>query len=281
MRMRQNQRLFGYLAVILVSVLISLGLVYALNPGQAGSSKTESALDRILRTGVLRAAVPASGGLPYATRDANGNMVGYLPDVWAELAKSMGVKLEMVDTPDASRIPFMQAGQLDVAHGTITLKRAQAVSFSNPINVDGTTAAVLKSSGITSYDQAQGKRVATITGGSGEAVAAKVFPNATITHVDGSGTALQALKSGQVDVIVDNYTYLQAAAQDDPSILVLTTASVEPAGLMTPYGDSQWSNYLNYFLNDFWGSGVSTCGCGKDIYVKWFKAEPLLVVPNY
>lgn len=279
--MRKNQPLLSYLAIVLASVVISVGLVYAINPGQAGASKTESALDRVMSNGVLRAAVPASGGLPYATRDASGEMIGYLPDVWAALAESMGVKLEMVDTPDSSRIPFMQAGQLDIAHGTITLERAQAVSFSNPINVDGTTAAVMASSGITSYEQAQGKRVGTISGGSGEAVATKLFPTATITHVDGSGTALQALKSGQVDVVVDNYTYLQAAAQDDPGILVLETASVEPAGLMAPYGDTQWTQYLNYFLNDYWGSGVSTCGCGHDTYVKWFKAEPLPVVPAY
>jgi polar amino acid transport system substrate-binding protein len=279
--MRQNRRIFEYVAVILISVIVTLGLVYALKPGQTTATSAESALDRVLRTGVLRAAVPASGGLPYATRDASGNMIGYLPDVWAELAKSMGVRLEMVDTPDASRIPFMQAGQLDVAHGTITLMRAQAVSFSNPINVDGTTAAVLKSSGITTYEQAQGMRVATISGGSGEAVATKLFPTATVSHLDGSGTALQALKSGQVDVDIDNYTYLAAAAQEDPNILVLPTAAVEPAGLMVPYGDSAWAAYLNYFLNDYWGPGVSTCGCGHDTYVKWFKAEPLPVVPTY
>lgn len=279
--MRQNRKIFEYLAVILVSVLITLGLVYALKPGQTTAASTESALDRVIRTGVLRAAVPASGGLPYATRDASGNMIGYLPDVWAELAKSMGVRLEMIDTPDASRIPFMQAGQLDVAHGTITLMRAQAVSFSNPINVDGTTAAVLKSSGITTYEQAQGMRVATISGGSGEAVATKLFPTATISHFDGSGTALQALKSGQVDVVIDNYTYLAAAAVEDTNVLVLPTAAVEPAGLMTPHGDTTWAAYLNYFLNDYWGPGVSTCGCGHDIYVKWFNAEPLPVVPSY
>lgn len=279
--MRQNRKIIEYVAVILAAVLITLGLVYALKPGQATSTTTESALDRVIRTGVLRAAVPASGGLPYATRDASGTMIGYLPDVWAELAKAMGVRLEMVDTPDASRIPFMQAGQLDVAHGTITLMRAQAVSFSNPINVDGTTAAVLVSSGITTYEQAQGKRVATISGGSGEAVATKLFPTATVSHLDGSGTALQALKSGQVDVDIDNYTYLAAAAQEDPNILVLPTAAVEPAGLMVPHGDTTWAAYLNYFLNDYWGPGVSTCGCGHDIYVKWFLAEPLPVVPTY
>lgn len=280
--MRQNRRFLEYVAVIIASVLISVALVWAIKPGGSGAaSASESTLDRVMRTGVLRAAVPASGGLPYATRDASGNMIGYLPDIWTELAKSMGVKVEFVDTPDASRIPFLQAGSLDVAHGTITLKRAQAVTFSNPINVDGTTAAVLKSSGITTIEQAQGKRVATISGGSGEAVAAKLFPNATVTHMDGSGTALQALKSGQVDVVVDNYTYLQAAAQDDPSILVLPTSQIEPAGLMAPYGDMQWAEYLNYFIDDLWASGVSTCGCGRDIYMKWFKAEPLPVVFSY
>jgi hydroxyproline transporter system substrate-binding protein len=278
--MRGNRRFIEYLVVIVVTVVISVGGAMLFVPSKSGSA-TESTLDRVMRTGVLRAAVPASGGLPYATRDENGNMIGFLPDVWAELAKAMGVKLEMVDTPDASRIPFLQAGKLDVAHGTITLKRLQAVSFSNPINVDGTTGAVLKSSGITTWEQAQGKSAATISGGSGEAVAAKFLPGSQITHVDGSGTALQALKSGQVMIDVDNYTYLQAAAKDDPNIVVLPTASTEPAGLMAPYGDMQWVNYLNHFLNDYESSGVSTCACFAATYLKWFKAEPLPVTFKY
>ena len=279
--MAQNRRLIEYAAVVVVAVLIASGVSYFIGPRQGGASTANSTLDRIKSSGVLRAAVPASAGLPYATRDASGNMIGYLPDVWAELAKSMGVRLEMIDTPDASRIPFIQAGRLDTALGTTTLERAKAVSFSNPINVDGTAGAVLRSSGITSYEQAQGKRVATITGGSGEAVAAKLFPGATTTRLEGSGTALQALKSGQVDITIDNYTYLQAAAKDDPNILVLPAASVEPAGLMVPYGDMQWAAYLNYFIDDYWGSAVSTCGCLKQTYEKWFKAVPLAPIPLY
>jgi len=279
--MRTNRRFVEYLAVIIVAVLISIGGAYVIVPSKSSSSSPTSTLDRVISSGVLRAAVPASGGLPYATRDSSGNIVGYLPDVFAELAKSLGVKLEMIDTPDASRIPFMQAGKLDVAHGTITLARAQAVSFSNPINIDGTTGAVLKSSGITTWAQTTGKTAATISGGSGEAVATKMMPGSAVTHVDGSGTALQALKSGQVVVDIDNYTYLQAAAKDDPTIVVLPTASVEPAGLMAPLGDVEWVNYVNYFLNDYESSGVSTCGCFKTTYVKWFKADPLPVVFSY
>lgn len=278
--MRGNRRFIEYLVVIVVAAAIGIGGSLLFTPSKSSSS-TESTLDRVLRTGVLRAGVPASGGLPYATRDANGNMIGFLPDVWAELAKSLNVKLEMVDTPDASRIPFMQAGKLDVAHGTITLERAQAVSFSTPINVDGTTGAVLKSSGITSWGQANGKSAATISGGSGEAVAAKLLPQSQVTHVDGSGTALQALKSGQVFVDIDNYTYLQAAAATDPDIIILPTASTEPAGLMAPYGDMLWVNYLNHFLDDYESSGVSTCGCFNDTYKKWFSADPLPVVFDY
>ena len=28
-------------------------------------------------------------------------------------------------------------------------------------------------------------------------------------------------------------------------------------------------------LDDYFSSGVSTCGCGKDMLKKWFKTDPL------
>lgn len=280
--MANNRRYFEYVAVVIIAVIVAVAIGRFTAPSSDSSAAGNSTLDRVIKSGVLRVGASANGGLPYAARDANGNVIGFLPDVYAELAKAMGVKMEFVDTPDASRIPFMQAGKLDLTYGTITLTRAQALSFSNPLNVDGSSGAVLKSSGITSYAEAQGKKISTISGGSGEAIAAKIFPgNTNIIHVDGSGTALQALKSGQTDVDFDNYTYLSAAAKDDPTILALPAASFEPAGFMGLYGDMAWINYLNYFINDLWVSAQSTCGCGKELYIKWFKADPIPVIFNY
>jgi len=62
---------------------------------------------------------------------------------------------------------------------------------------------------------------------------------------------------------------------------VLTPLTREPSGVMVRLGDQKWINWVNYFLDDFYGSGVSTCGCGKEILKKWLKAEPLPLKFSY
>ncbi len=280
----RKRQLYEYVAIILISALISFGVAQFTNPSSSksgSSSSTPNTLAAVLKSGVLYAAAPCDEGLPYAGRNTAGQCIGFLPDVWAQLAKSLGVKLQIVDTPDASRIPFMEAGKIDVAQGTITLPRDQAVSFSNPINVDGTTVAVLKSSGITTVAQLAGKTVSVISGGSGEVFAARYLPKANLDHVDGSAVALQALKAGETVADVDNYTYLVAAEKQDSSLTNLPTVFNEPAGLMAPLGDMEWVQYLNHFLDDMWSSGESTCGCMSQIYEKWFNAPPLKVQYSY
>lgn len=55
------------------------------------------------------------------------------------LAKSLGVKLELVATNPANRIPLLQSGKADliVADITITPERAQVIDFSTPYFVTG------------------------------------------------------------------------------------------------------------------------------------------------
>jgi polar amino acid transport system substrate-binding protein len=216
-----------------------------------------------------------------AVKDEAGNIIGVVPDMGNEMAKALGVTLEIVDTPGPDRIPFLQAGKIDLSIGTVTLDRALAVGFTDIWAVDGTAAIVLKSSGITEYSQVSGKRVAVVTGATGDLVATEQFPDNEFQRVDLASTALQAVVSGQADIVFDDYTFLSLAASQNPDLLLLPAVSVEPSGIMTPIGDQVWINWLNYFLDDYYSSGVSTCGCGMDKLREWFKAEPLKLTFDY
>ena len=46
-------------------------------------------------------------------------------------------------------------------------------------------------------------------------------------------------------------------------------------------GDQEWTNWVNYFLDDYYSSGVSTCGCGKAKPKEWFKTESLPLLFSY
>jgi polar amino acid transport system substrate-binding protein len=248
--------------------------------GAAAQEPGQSQLDDIINRGTLRFGVPIAG-LPVAARDASGAVVGVIPDMAAEMATALGVTLELVDTPGPDRIPFLQADKIDVSLGTVTLERAKVVGFTDIWAVDSTAAIVLASSGITSYDQVSGKRVAVVTGATGDLVATERFPDNEFQRVDLASTALQAVVSGQADIVFDDRTFLALAAAENPDLVLLDPLTKEPSALMAPIGDQVWINWLNYFLDDYYSSGVSTCGCGMERLAEWFKAEPLPLKFDY
>ena len=275
-------RLVPHLVVIVVSVLLTLGVLkyWGGVAGRAGA-EGQSTLDRIVATKTLRFGIPI-GDLPVAVRDEKGQVVGLVPDIAAEMAKSLKVNLEIVETTAPNRIPFLQAGKIDLSIGTITLERAKSIGFAGVWVVDGTTMAVLASSDIKDYEALKsGKTIAAVTGATGDLVASKLFPGSKILRFDQPVTAITAVLQKQADAVSDDISTLNLAADKNKDLRVLTPLTREPSGVMVRLGDQKWINWVNYFLDDFYGSGVSTCGCGKEILKKWLKAEPLPLKFSY
>jgi len=276
-------RLTSHLLVLILAVGISYGLVKYFPPGGGGTgapAAAQSTLDRVVATKTLRFGIPI-GDLPVAVRDEKGQIVGLVPDIAAEMAKALKVNLEIVETTAPNRIPFLQAGKIDASIGTITLERAKSVSFAGVWVVDGTTMAVLASSGIKDYDGLKTKTVAVVTGTTGDLVASKHLPNAKILRFDQPVTAIQAVLQKQADAVSDDISTLYLAAEKNKALHVLKPLTQEPSGVMVPLGDQKWINWVNHFLDDFYGSGVSTCGCGKEVLRKWLKGEPQPLRFNY
>src|SRR4051812_9356280 len=207
--------------ILIASSLATLAIMLSQGAGLVGAQQSQSTLDQVVSRGSLRCGIPI-GGLPVAAKDASGNIVGSVPDMCAEMAKGLGVKLDIVDTPTPDRIPFIQTNKIDVTIGTITLERAKAVGFSTPWVIDGTAAAFLNSSGITSYDQMHGKRIAVVTGATGDLVVTSRYPDNDIVRVDLASTAIQAVLSGQADAVFDDFSTLSLAAADNAGLVVLT-----------------------------------------------------------
>src|ERR1700738_1829278 len=71
---------------------------------------------------------------PFGGTDSQQNPAGYDADVAALLAKSLGVKLELVPVTGPNRIPYLLTNKVDVLIATfgITAERSKQVLFSNP-----------------------------------------------------------------------------------------------------------------------------------------------------
>src|SRR5437762_90756 len=77
------------------------------------------AMDDIKKKGVLVVGVKTDYP-PWGTRDASGNIVGMEPDMAADVAKRLGVKVELVAVVSSNRMQFLQQGKIDLMIATMS-----------------------------------------------------------------------------------------------------------------------------------------------------------------
>ena len=184
------------------SGLAGLGLAALVRPAaaQAGAGTT---LDRILKEKVIRIACDTSSP-PFGTIGADGKPDGVEVANCRQMAKDLGVELDLQQVVSTQRIPSLLAGRCDLTLSSIsiTFDRAKTVSFCNP---NGALAIVVfgpKKTAITKADDMAGKRIGITRATLEEATVPKVAPTGTrIVWFDDISATIQAVLSGQVDAI--------------------------------------------------------------------------------
>ncbi|MEP7063116.1 MAG: transporter substrate-binding domain-containing protein [Betaproteobacteria bacterium] len=104
---------------------------------------------------------------PFGFLDPSGKVVGFEPDLAADIAKRLGVKLELVPVVASNRIQFLQQGKIDLMIATTsdTPDRRKIIDFVDP-NYYGSGTNVLspKSAGVKTWADLKGKKVCLIQG---------------------------------------------------------------------------------------------------------------------
>ena len=90
-------------------------------------------LDLIQKRGTLIAGVK-SDYPPFGMLDANGRLVGFEPDLAAELAQRLGVRLQLVAVSSTNRLQKLEEGAIDVVIATLgdTPQRRQIATLVEP-----------------------------------------------------------------------------------------------------------------------------------------------------
>lgn len=179
--------------------------------------------------------IKAAGEIKVATFDANPpfgsvdakthELVGYDVDFARALAGALGVKLKLVATNPANRIPLLQSGKVDliVADITITPERAQVIDFSLPYFVTGQQFLV-PAKDPDRLDQYSHARIGAVKGTTGEQALHQRYPQARVLAYDDIPLALTALRNGNVQAITQDSTILAgllAAAPDKANFKIL------------------------------------------------------------
>ena len=180
--------------------------VLALIPALVWSSDcvADATLDKIKKRQKLSVGVDGISP-PFGILDpVTGQLGGFQYDLALDIAKRLGVKLEVVPITASTRVQFLQAGKVDLLIANIqwTEERSESLSYAaTPYNMVGGAAMVSKSSREHRWEDLKGK-VACVSQGSNFAKPLQDTYGAVVKGFRGIPESLLALKGGACDASV-------------------------------------------------------------------------------
>ncbi len=205
-----NRRLSALIAALAIAFgAVALPTATAAEAGIApAAAALPSRLDEILTRGVLR--VGTTGDYkPFTYRAGSGNdFIGLDIGLAADLAKSLGVRLQLVPTTWATMMGDLGDDRFDLALGgvSVSLERQKKAWFSIPYLRDGKTPIARcgdapKYQTLADIDRAD-VRVIVNPGGTNERFARAHVPHAKLTVFADNVTIFDRIVAGEADVMI-------------------------------------------------------------------------------
>jgi len=250
----------------------ALALGLSLMAGVTAKAASAGQLDDIKKAGTIKIGMLVDFP-PYGIMNESNQPDGYDADVAKLLAKEMGVKLQLVPVTGPNRIPYLLSGQVDllVASLGITEERAKKVAFSEPYA--GITISVFGQKDVEVKDpkDLSGKTIGVARASTQDVAITKIAPkDAKIQRFDDDATAVQALLSGQVQLIGCSNTVIaqiQKVKPDEYNEKIQLSKQVQGIAVRPD------SDKLLAWVNDFLGK-VKDNGELSKIHEKWL-GQPL------
>lgn len=145
----------------LKSALLAIATCLLFSPAYAQDS-----LDAVKKKGTLVVGVK-NDYRPWGYLDPSGKIVGLEIDMAEEIAKKIGVKLEMIPVTAANRIEFLSQGKIDIILATLgdTPQRRQVIGMIEPNYYAGATNVLAKKdAGLKDWKDLGGKKVCGVQG---------------------------------------------------------------------------------------------------------------------
>lgn len=172
----------------------------------------------IISKGVVRVIVFADVP-PFGSQNAARELEGFDIDMAKLVAKSLGVRLELVQAPAASRIPFLITDKADmnIAAMSITAERARQVMYSAPYADTSLAVYGAKSVAVTGPGELGRNKISVAKGTTEDLVLSALAPGADIMRTEDNATAVQAYLSGQSQMLAANSVVVVELAKKNPN----------------------------------------------------------------
>ncbi|GAB4412559.1 MAG: hypothetical protein Kow00106_07210 [Anaerolineae bacterium] len=213
---------------------------------------------------------------PFEYVDEAGNIVGFDPDLVAEIAKRAGFEVKLVNTRWDGIFVALASGEFDMvaSAATITDEREEIVDFSKPYFYASQRIAVLESraSEIQGVEDLAGLRVAVQAGTTGDIYASEEIPGVEVVRYDEITLAFQALASGDVDAVINDGPVSADIIEKNPelgAVLVGPPLSEEYYGIAVQPTKPELLDAVNKALAEIIADGTY-----EQLYLKWFGVKP-------
>ncbi|MER5940683.1 transporter substrate-binding domain-containing protein [Streptomyces sp. NPDC001928] len=257
---------------ILAATTATAGLVLVAGCSSAddGGSGTKTAAGgvELVKAGQLTTCTH----LPYPPfqSEIDGKVQGFDVSLIDLVAKNLGVKQEILDTPfeNFKTGAFLNAGECDLAAAgmTITDERKKNVDFSDPYFEATQAVLVDKKSGISSFADLKGKKVGAQAQTTGEDYAKS--KGLDPVSFESSDAVLNGLRTGQVEAVVIDYPVVQGWLKDKANADAFEVAEQvntgEQYGVTVKKGNDKLREAINKAIKD-----AKADGTYKKLYEQW------------
>lgn len=244
-----------------LSILVSAAVALA----AMASAALANPLEEIKKKGTLVVGVKTDYP-PWGMRDPSGNIVGMEPDMAADVAKRLGVKLELVSVVSSNRMQFLQQGKIDLMIATMsdTAERRKVVGIIDPVYyASGVAILANKAAKITSAADLKGKPVCALQGAFYNNDLQSKYTGTDLVAFKGVPEAEQALLDGRcVGFVYDDVVLVWKKAQDKKfenfEVVQLNEWSPVPWGLAVKIEDRDgpWGKFMEQTVKDWLKSGT-------------------------
>ena len=259
------------------SWLVALSVLLALSVPSRAAAQT---IDEIIKRGKVIIGVNTTTPI-FGLVGTDGQPEGYDPDVARLVGRYLGVTVEFVPVTGANRLPFLLTNRVDmvIALFGITPERAQQIWFSMPYAAEAATLVAPASRAVKTVDDLAGLRVGVPRGAMQDLI---LTPQAgarkiNLMRFDDEATALQALISGQIDVVGTGLLVNRTLNRNDPGKNYEVKIVLRPLhfGIGIRRGQTDLLQWLNTFVYTIKNNGELDA-----ISRKW-RQLPLEVLPVF
>lgn len=261
-----TSRTVAALAAVLVvlATLLGSGGTAAAAPGPTSVQE----LPKVLRVGT-------EGVYPPFSYHQGNKLTGYDVEFMEALGRKAGVRIQFVEVPWDSMFAALSSGRIDVVANQVTKnpEREGLYDLSTPyIETTGVVVVAEDDDSVKKLSDIKGKRAGqNLTSNWAQTAKAN---GAQVVGVDSMDKAIQNLRQGSVDVVVNDKLAVRnfLATTDNPGVKIVAETDDKSESVLAARKSSGYMPALNKGINELKADGSS-----QRLYDKYFnpKAEPI------